>query len=212
MSTEVEGPPLWCHSESAYLASITMHTADGKEVTINPRSVMHQMTIEQVKHHLGGVTFAQDPWPIREYTSQSIEQQWRRIQVAREAAETARKEAEVAREAAAIARRVAELAYKAAKIAREAADRLAVEEATQKLQNKNRFILPSMFSIAPDDTDIEMPAEWQREVEEMMAPLKQKLAEEDRAKATQYQSAVAAADQVLGADFWTQCQEDVDME
>ncbi|KAF7936375.1 uncharacterized protein EAE98_002594 [Botrytis deweyae] len=210
MSTEVAEPPLWCHSESAYLNSITMHTADGKEVTINPRAAMYQMTIEQVKHHLGGVAFAQDPWPIREYTSQSIEEQWRHIQEARVAAEIARKEAKLEREVGIKARREAR---KAAKIAREAANHLAAEEAAQKIQNENPFILPFMlFSLAPDDTDIEMPLEWQQEVEEMMAPLKQKWAEEDRAKAAQYQSAITAADQVLGADFWTQCEEDVDME
>ncbi|TGO74738.1 hypothetical protein BELL_0260g00170 [Botrytis elliptica] len=118
MSTKVAEPPLWCHSESAYLHSITMHTADGKEVTINPRAAMYQMTIEQVKHHLGGVAFAQDPWPIREYTSQSIEEQWRHIQVARVAAEIARKEAELEREAGITARREA---CKAAKIARKEA-------------------------------------------------------------------------------------------
>ncbi|TGO48799.1 hypothetical protein BCON_0229g00110 [Botryotinia convoluta] len=178
MSTEVSRPPRWCDSEKAYLTSITMHTVNGREMRIDPRSAIRQMTIEQEKHHLGGVAFAQDPWPIRKYAIHSMRQQWRRI-----------------------------------KIAREEADRLGVEKPAQELQPQiERFIVPSGDSIASNDFNIEMPAEWQQEVEEMMAPLKQKWAEEDRAKASQYQSAVTAADQVLGADFWIQCQEDVDME
>ncbi|CCD47595.1 predicted protein [Botrytis cinerea T4] len=56
-----------------------------------------------------------------------------------------------------------------------------------------------------------MPAEWRQEVEEMMAPLKQKWAEEDRARASRYDLQVTAADQILGADFWTHFQEDVNM-
>ncbi|TGO38829.1 hypothetical protein BHYA_0066g00170 [Botrytis hyacinthi] len=98
-------------------------------------------------------------------------------------------------------------------IANEEAARLGLERPAQQLQPQiERFIVPSGDSIASHDTNIEMPLEWQQEVEEMMAPLKRKWAEEDRIKASRYQSAVAAADQALGADFWTQCQEDVDME
>ncbi|KAF7951817.1 hypothetical protein EAE96_007115 [Botrytis aclada] len=210
MSTEVAEPLLWCHSESAYLASITIHVADRREVALNSRSAVYQMRLEQAKHHLGGVAFGQDPWPIRTYTIHSIEQQWRRIQMARKEAEIAREAARIAYEKDVMERKADQMIRKADRIARKEADRLAVERSV--LRYNYQFILPSLVSTAPDDSETEMPAEWQQEVEEMMAPLKQKWAEEDRAKASQYQSAVAAADQVLGADFWTQCQEDADME
>lgn len=98
-------------------------------------------------------------------------------------------------------------------MANKEAARLGVEKPAQQLQPQiERFIVPSGDSIASHDTSIEMPLEWQQEVEEMMALLKRQWAEEDRIKAFRYQSAVAAADQALGADFWAQCQEDVVME
>ncbi|TGO86662.1 hypothetical protein BPOR_0286g00120 [Botrytis porri] len=178
--------PRWCHSENAYLASIIMHTIDGKEERRRIESVIVRMTIEQAKHHIGGVAFAQDPWPIRTYTIGTIRQRRRRIFNTRKAADR---------------RGVENSAKKHAK------------KTAQKLQQQiERFIVPSGDSIASYDFNIEMLLEWQQEVEEMMAPLKQKWAEEDRAKAAQYQSAVTAADEILGADFWTQSQEDADME
>ncbi|TEY40377.1 hypothetical protein BOTCAL_0434g00010 [Botryotinia calthae] len=99
--------------------------------------------------------------------------------------------------------------------ASEAANRPVIKKPAQKLQPQHipRFIVPSLDSIAVDDFDTEMmAAEWQQEVEEMMAPLKQKWAEEDCARASRYNLQVTAADQILGADFWTQFQEDVNME
>ncbi|TGO08926.1 hypothetical protein BTUL_0185g00030 [Botrytis tulipae] len=177
MPTRGARRPLWCDSEKAYLASISMHTVNGRYTRIDPRSAMRQMTIERKKHHRDGVAFAQDPWPMRKYTIHRIRYQWRCID-----------------------------------IANEEAARLRVEQPAQQLLPQiERYIVPSGESIASHDTNIEMPLEWQLEVEEMMAPLRRQWAEEDRVKASRYQSAVAAADQALGADFWTQCQEDVDM-
>lgn len=99
--------------------------------------------------------------------------------------------------------------------ASEGANRPAVKKPARKLQPQpiHRFIVPSLELIAVNNFDIEMmPAEWRQEVEEMMAPLKQKWAEEDRARASRYNLQVMAADQILGADFWTQFQGDVNME
>ncbi|KAM0128471.1 hypothetical protein ACHAP3_008322 [Botrytis cinerea] len=99
--------------------------------------------------------------------------------------------------------------------ASEVANHPVVKKPAQKLQPQHihRFIVPSLDSITVNDFDTEiMPAEWRQEVEEMMAPLKQKWAEEDRARASRYDLQVTAADQILGADFWTHFQEDVNME
>ncbi|TGO59492.1 hypothetical protein BOTNAR_0161g00030 [Botryotinia narcissicola] len=78
--------PLWCDSEKAYLASISMHTVNGSYSRIDPRSVMRQMSIESKKHRRGGVAFAEDPWPMRKYTINRIRYQWRCTDMANEEA------------------------------------------------------------------------------------------------------------------------------
>ncbi|KAF7868605.1 hypothetical protein EAF04_005136 [Stromatinia cepivora] len=151
----------WCASETTYfhnfMNNFIVHGGLREPIFDDWAHVIHTMMIEQVRHYPGGALHEQDPWPVRTYSVNSLKAAWIK-----------------------------------AKGEREEADREAVDQIMREYDPEGGDFLDDdeneLNDNSPDpllwnEFEAGLPDEWEREFEELLAPLRREWAQEARSAA-----------------------------